>query len=176
MWMLRCVCRWLAPGPRFNIKMTSYQYRKSHCGDKTILRPSYLHNGISYTGKMSSLYWIGAQDICDHYDVMSWGGGYKANFLHYVIFRIFQYHHNTCYLLNITFIFDRCRRSLAAVAPVKYKCDSNNLRGSFGRSKILLTEKLTDGDLVTPTPGRWTSVVSQSHEEICLFEGNQIRA
>ena len=40
--------------------MTSYQYRKSHCGNKTILRPSYLHNGISYTGKMSSLYWIRA--------------------------------------------------------------------------------------------------------------------
>ena len=39
--------------------MPSYQYRKSHCGDKTILRPSYLHNGISYTGKMASLYWIG---------------------------------------------------------------------------------------------------------------------
>ena len=33
---------------------------KSHCGDKTILRPSYLHNGISYTGKMTSLYWIAA--------------------------------------------------------------------------------------------------------------------
>ena len=48
------------PGPRFNIKMPSYQYRKSHCGDKTILRPSYLHNGISYTGKMTSLYWIRA--------------------------------------------------------------------------------------------------------------------
>ena len=47
-------------GPRFNIKMTSYQYRKSHCGDKTILRPSYLYNGISYTGKMTSLYWIRA--------------------------------------------------------------------------------------------------------------------
>ena len=40
--------------------MSSYQYGKSHCGDRTILRPSYLHNGISYTGKMSSLYWIGA--------------------------------------------------------------------------------------------------------------------
>ena len=38
--------------------MTSYQYRKSHCEDKTILRPSYLHNGISYTGKTTSLYWI----------------------------------------------------------------------------------------------------------------------
>ena len=47
-------------GPQFNIKMTSYQCRKSHCGDKTILRPSYLHNGISYTGKMVSLYWIRA--------------------------------------------------------------------------------------------------------------------
>ena len=36
-------------GPWFNIKMTSYQYRKSHCGDKTVVRSSYLHNGISYT-------------------------------------------------------------------------------------------------------------------------------
>ena len=41
--------------------MLSYQYRKYHCGDKTILRPSYLHNGISYTGKITSLYWIRAQ-------------------------------------------------------------------------------------------------------------------
>ena len=48
-------------GGWFNIKMSSYQYRKPHYGDKTILRPSYLHNGISYTGKMSSLYWIMAQ-------------------------------------------------------------------------------------------------------------------
>ena len=50
----------LSPGGWFNIKTTSYQYRKSHCGDKTILRLSYLHNGISYTGKMSSLYWTRA--------------------------------------------------------------------------------------------------------------------
>ena len=49
------------PGPWFKIKMSSYQYRKSHCGDKTVVRSSYLHNGISYTGKMSSLYWIRAQ-------------------------------------------------------------------------------------------------------------------
>ena len=48
-------------GPWFNKKMSSYQYRKSLCGDKTILRPSYfIHNGISYTGKTTSLYWIGA--------------------------------------------------------------------------------------------------------------------
>ena len=52
------------PGPRFNIKMSSYQCRKSHCGDKTIIRSSYLHNGISYTGKMTSLYWI-RSPFCD---------------------------------------------------------------------------------------------------------------
>ena len=55
----RCVCV-RSPGPWFNIKMSSYLYRKSHCGDKTVVRSSYLHNGISYTGKMSSLYWSGA--------------------------------------------------------------------------------------------------------------------
>ena len=49
----------VTPGPQFNIKMLSYQYRKSHCGDRTVIRSSYLHNGISYTGKMTSLYWIG---------------------------------------------------------------------------------------------------------------------
>ena len=41
--------------------MSSYQYRKSHCGDKTVVRLSYLHNGISYTGKMASLYWFSPQ-------------------------------------------------------------------------------------------------------------------
>ena len=51
---------WLVSGPWFNIKMPSYQYRKSHCGDKTVVRSSYLHNGISYTGMMTSLYWIEA--------------------------------------------------------------------------------------------------------------------
>ena len=51
-------------GGWFNIKMPSYQYRNSHCGDKTILRPSYLHKGMSYTGKMTSLYWIWALCAC----------------------------------------------------------------------------------------------------------------
>ena len=46
------------PGPWFNIKVSPCQYRKSHCGDKTIVRSFYLHNGISYTGKMTSLYWF----------------------------------------------------------------------------------------------------------------------
>ena len=48
--------RLMRSGGRFNIKVLPYQYRNSHCGDKTILRPSYLHNGISYTGKTAALY------------------------------------------------------------------------------------------------------------------------
>ena len=55
-----CTRFWSFSGPWFNIKMSSCQYRKSHCGDKTVVRSSYLHNKISYAGKMSPLYWIGA--------------------------------------------------------------------------------------------------------------------
>ena len=52
-------CRWILlkpflPGLWFNIKMPPYQCRKSHCGDKIVLRSSYLHNGISFTSKMTS--------------------------------------------------------------------------------------------------------------------------
>ena len=57
-WVCSSRLRPRPPGPRFNIKMSSYQYRKSHCGDKTVVRSSYLHNGISYTGKTASLYWF----------------------------------------------------------------------------------------------------------------------
>ena len=52
------------PGPWFNIKMPFYQYRKSQCGDKTVVKSSYLHNGISYCGKMTSLYWIRVLTPC----------------------------------------------------------------------------------------------------------------
>ena len=38
-------------------------------------------------------------------------------------------------------------------SDVKYKCDSNNLTGTFVRTKILLIEKLINRALVTPTPG-----------------------
>ena len=48
-------------GPWLNIKMSSYQYTKSHYGDKTVVRSSYLHNEVSYTGKMASLYWTNPQ-------------------------------------------------------------------------------------------------------------------
>ena len=44
---------------------------KSDCGDKMIVRLSYLHNGITYTGKTTSLYWIRAQEP-DHQQPLSW--------------------------------------------------------------------------------------------------------
>ena len=47
-----------------SIKMQSHQYVKSHFGDRTILWLPYLHNGISYTGNMTSLYWIRALICC----------------------------------------------------------------------------------------------------------------
>ena len=50
------------------------------------------------------------------------------------------------------FIFDRCRRSSAAVTPAKYEYDAKNLTGALTGSKILLTEKLMNGPLVTPNP------------------------
>ena len=50
--------------------MSSYQYRKFHCGDTTILPPSYLHNGISFTGKKTSLYRIRAQGIARYGDLL----------------------------------------------------------------------------------------------------------
>ena len=55
----------LKSGPWFKIKIPSYQYRKSHCGGKTILRPFYLDSGISYTGKMASLYWLKAEILVE---------------------------------------------------------------------------------------------------------------
>ena len=50
------------------------------------------------------------------------------------------------------FIFDRCHRSSDTVTPAKYECDAKNLKGTFVISEILLTEKLTNGTLLTPTP------------------------
>ena len=44
----------MEPRPWFSIKMSFYQYRKSHRIDKAVIRSSYFHNGISYIGKMAS--------------------------------------------------------------------------------------------------------------------------
>ena len=70
-------------------------------------------------------------------------------------FLVFQHCINTCYLLNVTFIFDRCNHGLSVLALIKYKCDLMNLISTFARLKIYLTEKLAHGCFVNPaTPER----------------------
>ena len=57
----------------FNLKMPSHQNMK-YQGDKTVLRTFYLHNGISYTGKMTSLYWIRPQILAlEPRENLAWG-------------------------------------------------------------------------------------------------------
>ena len=94
----------LVPGPWFNINMSSYQYRKFHCGVKTVVRSSYLLNGISYTSKTTSIYWIKDQSILLLYLPMllqcHWGNNcaYQCRFVNakiqkniHVIFNIHSY-------------------------------------------------------------------------------------
>ena len=47
----------LISGPWFNVNISHYQYRKSHCVDKMFIRSFYLHNQISQTAMLSS-YWF----------------------------------------------------------------------------------------------------------------------
>ena len=70
-----------ALGSRFN-QMSSYQYMKSHCGDKTVVRSSYIHNGISYTGKTPSLYWIRAQVVSFYWLFTIFFGCSRISYLH----------------------------------------------------------------------------------------------
>ena len=46
--------------------------------DLTTVRLSYLHNGISYTGKMTSLYWISPLDLTDYVNILSYHADHTA--------------------------------------------------------------------------------------------------
>ena len=45
------------------------------------------------------------------------------------------------------------------LTSVKYQCGQNNIIGTFARSKIMLAEKFTNGDIVIHTPGLWNVYV-----------------
>ena len=53
-WPATTISTWFLLLPYVNYM----EWRESYCGDRMILWSSYLHNGISYTGRMTSLYWI----------------------------------------------------------------------------------------------------------------------
>ena len=46
------------PGPWISINMSSYPYRECHSKDHLVVTSSYIQNGISYTYRVVSLYWI----------------------------------------------------------------------------------------------------------------------
>ena len=75
-----------------------------------------------------------------------WAGlGYSVNFLHSVIFLIFQNHQNTGHLQNITFILGRYHCSWDAETPDKYEPDFKYLTYVFNQSKFPTKDKLTNG-------------------------------
>ena len=89
--------------------------------------------------------------------------GYWVNFFRSVIFLIFRRCQNTCELLKYHAHIWRVSPQFSCGNTDKYEHDSKDLAGTFTRSKILLTEKYSNGDLVTPTPGGSRSSASIRH-------------
>ena len=97
--------------------------------DKTILRPSYLHNAIAYTGNMgktASLYWIRVQ-ACIHKAVRC------------LTFRPLE----ISKLQDISLELSDHFISSAAEAPVKFQSDGINTQGhSFETLQDLVESRL----------------------------------
>ena len=76
------------------IKMRSCQYGICHCGDKTILKYFYRHNGISYTGRITYIYWINpynrqSQRKMFHFNLFSMVSPYRViDFAHSLLVQI----------------------------------------------------------------------------------------
>ena len=68
-----------------------------------------------------------------------------------MVITVYQSYQNTVLVTNITFIFDRCHRSWAAVTAVKYEYDSMDIRNTVAKAKISLTEISMNAVSVTPT-------------------------
>ena len=119
-------------------KDVSYQYRKSHCGDKTVVRSSYLHNGICYTAKMSSLE---SPDlylpICCSNASLTWGQSYDHQSLqsrHNEPDGVSNHQRLNC-LLDRLF---RCRSQKTSKLHVTGPCEGNPLvTGGFPSQKAI---------------------------------------
>ena len=92
-----------------------------------------------------------------------WGEGYWVSFLCSLIFLHFSALSITGKLVHITFIFDRCHCSEAAVTPVKYGCDSKNLTGTFVKINIFVCGKNNKWTFSNPHP-RCTFI---KHPSLC---------
>ena len=93
------------------------------------------------------------------------GGGSFQSFSRSVIFPIFHTCKGTGHLLNIMFIFVRCRHSWNAVTCDKYECQLKYVNYTFAKSNFPVREKLINGYLVTSQPphpwsDEWPCVVN----------------
>ena len=66
---------------------------------------------------------------------------------------VYHHHENTTYLLEIIFIFDRCYCSPAAVTPVKYEYDSNDLTYILAKIKTIPNWWINEWSVSNPHPG-----------------------
>ena len=87
----------------FRIKMLPYQYTTWHCGNQTIVRPSYFYNGIFYTGKMVSLYW--------NQPCIAYGRTWKLQNLDVITLR---------HIISIFYYVYDCAESDFRVCPAEY--------------------------------------------------------
>ena len=160
-----------SPGGWFNKKMPSYQCRKSHCGDKTILRPSYLHNEIAHTGKMTSLYWI--RTLCINLDVMnvypnktSWIISFRFHpFIFAFTFKILTWLRRPPQLVWRS-LSGRMTFSSCAAAHLKWPCGTSSLTNlaSFWERFFSISTPPTSK---TSLPGE---LLSHRHRYNCLIQ------
>ena len=80
------------------------------------------------------------------------GWGLLSQFSPFRSFPVFHDDQYTSYLHDTTFIFDRCHWISAAETPDKYERDWKYVAYIFAKPKIFVTDKLTNGALVTSTP------------------------
>ena len=118
----RCGCAWTYEGTQFHC----VKFRLGSAGEPTICSHCYdvLNEDVClYNGENFKKCWVS-----DHF--CTWWGRARLGTLGWGLWNWFppmHYFHNflnTCQLLNITFIFDRCCHSWAVVATVKYEWDS----------------------------------------------------
>ena len=100
MWVLQipvkinphCFRKW------FGVIKMSFQYRKSHCGDKTVVISSYFDHGIPYSGKITSAprfgsRWFIAQLVDQH---LKNGFSWLFKFKFKILYLLIQVHLSSC--------------------------------------------------------------------------------
>ena len=115
--------------------------------------------GVVQVVQYCYLYWwlvytIHRARIYDNWTDISLMLGLLSQFSRSVIFLIHQNEQNTCYMYDITLVFDRCRRSSAAATSDKYEHDWKYLTYTFVKSKFSCNGEISERSFSNPHPWR----------------------